>query len=82
MPAYDYKCKACGHSFEIEQKITADALTECPKCNQPELKRIIGGVGIAFKGNGFYVTDNKKNKSETKAPACADSCPAAKTCTK
>ncbi len=80
MPTYDYKCKNCGHSFEIDQKITAAALTECPECHRSELKRIIGGVGIAFKGSGFYVTDNNKTKTETKTPACADSCPAAKSC--
>lgn len=28
MPHYDYKCDA-GHEFEIEQRITADALKVC-----------------------------------------------------
>ncbi|MGB0680912.1 MAG: FmdB family zinc ribbon protein, partial [Polyangiales bacterium] len=26
MPTYSYACDACGHTFEAEQRITADAL--------------------------------------------------------
>ena len=61
MPTYDYECQACGHRFEALQKITDDALTRCPKCQKARLKRLIGaGLGVIFKGSGFYSTDNKK----------------------
>jgi len=39
---------------------------KCELCNS-SAKRIISNVGIAFKGEGFYVTDSKKKaKSDTK----------------
>ena len=32
MPTYEYRCKDCGHEFEVVQSFTDDALTECPAC--------------------------------------------------
>ncbi|MDX9801571.1 MAG: zinc ribbon domain-containing protein [Spirochaetia bacterium] len=63
MPTYDYECKTCGKIFEVFQKMSDDPLTECPECGK-EVKRLVGGgLGIIFKGSGFYVTDNKKVSS-------------------
>ena len=54
MPKYDYRCKACGHEFEAEQRITADALKDCPSCSKPELERLISRTSFALKGGGWY----------------------------
>ena len=62
MPVYVYKNLTTGATFEIEQRITADALTVDPTTGDP-VKRLIQPVGIAFKGSGFYVTDSRKSKS-------------------
>jgi putative FmdB family regulatory protein len=58
MPTYDYRCKDCGHSFEIHQSFSDDALTECPQCHG-NLRKVFGNVGISFKGSGFYKTDSR-----------------------
>ncbi len=69
MPTYDYKCSSCDYTFEYFQPMSAQLLTECPKC-KGTLKRIIGtGSSPIFKGSGFYQTDYKgkstqSNKSE------------------
>ncbi len=56
MPTYVYRRKD-GSRFEIDQRITADALTTCPETGQ-EVERIItGSAGLIFKGSGFYLTD-------------------------
>ena len=63
MPTYDYECQSCGHVFEYFQSMSDDPLKECPKCGK-EVKRLIGGgMGIIFKGSGFYVTDNRSGSS-------------------
>lgn len=76
MPTYDYECRKCGHTFEAFQSMTEDPLTTCPKCKGKVRRLIGGGLGIIFKGSGFYVTDNKSSSSltssstkETDAPA-------------
>lgn len=56
MPTYVYRCKQCGHQFEIVQKMKDKPLTECPKC-KGEIARILFPVGIVFKGSGFHVND-------------------------
>lgn len=60
MPSYSYRCNACGHEFTEVQKISDDALTDCPNCGKADtLQRLIGkGVGIQFVGSGFYVNDS------------------------
>ncbi|MBU1099919.1 MAG: zinc ribbon domain-containing protein [Bacteroidetes bacterium] len=62
MPNYDYKCLECQYEFEVFQKMTDSALTECPAC-KGSVKRLIGaGLGPIFKGSGFYQTDYKNSK--------------------
>jgi putative FmdB family regulatory protein len=66
MPTYEYECQNCGHTFDVLQRITEDPLTDCPKCKMPQLKRLIGaGIGIIFKGSGFYTTDYKSSGSSS-----------------
>ena len=61
MPNYDYECASCNKVFEIFQSMSDEPLKECPECGG-EVKRLVGGgLGIIFKGSGFYVTDNKKS---------------------
>ena len=63
MPTYDYKCENCGKTFEYFQSMQDAPLSVCKECNG-HLKRLIGGgLGIIFKGSGFYVTDNKGKNS-------------------
>lgn len=66
MPFYDYRCKNCG-KFEVKQKISDEALKECPSCHSPVTRIISKGVGIVFKGPGFYTTDNKTKKDRARA---------------
>lgn len=81
MPTYEYQCQACGHRFDILQKITEGPLTRCPKCQRARLKRLIGaGLGVIFKGSGFYSTDNRRggsngssSKSESKGESKKES---------
>ena len=60
MPTYSYKCTKCGHQFDAKQRMTDDPLTECPVCGGP-VRRVVGSVGIVFKGKGFYVTDHRNS---------------------
>jgi len=57
MPTYEYKCFACNHQFETEQRISEDALTTCPSCGADELKRLISETSFHLKGSGWYKTD-------------------------
>ncbi len=63
MPTYDYRCSSCAYEFEEFQMMQDDPLEECPKCGGPVKRLIGGGLGVIFKGSGFYVTDNKASNS-------------------
>jgi putative FmdB family regulatory protein len=80
MPTYDYRCKECGHQFEIHQSFADDALTTCPEC-QGALKKIFSAVGISFKGSGFYKTDSRGSTSATTPSSSASSSDTASTST-
>ena len=60
MPIYEYKCEN-GHIFEVMQRMSDDALTECSVCGAP-VQRVFHPVAIHFKGSGFYNTDYGKRK--------------------
>ncbi|MBI3585580.1 MAG: zinc ribbon domain-containing protein [Ignavibacteriales bacterium] len=67
MPTYEYKCRNCDSTFEEFHSMSAEPLLECPSCKTPNLYRIIGtGAGMIFKGSGFYLTDYKNAKTDTK----------------
>lgn len=79
MPTYEYRCKSCGHEFEEFQMMSADPLTMCPKCAKPTLKRLMSsGVGLIFKGSGFYLTDYKKSNASSSSSAKSESKPESK----
>lgn len=63
MPFYEYLCDA-GHEFEVEQRITADALTECTvegyEDQRPEVvtcgapcRRQLSKSSFSLKGGGW-----------------------------
>ena len=60
MPIYEYRCEN-GHTFEVMQRMSDDALTECTECGAP-VQRVFHPVAIHFKGSGFYNTDYGKRK--------------------
>jgi len=65
MPTYEYKCIECEEVFEVFQKITDEPLKTCQVCGG-ELKRLIsGGIGVIFKGSGFYTTDYKNSSHKS-----------------
>ena len=68
MPTYDYICEACNHEFEEFQFINEEELTKCPECKKKKLVRVFGtGVGIIFKGSGFYETDYRSDSYKKSA---------------
>ena len=70
MPTYDYECAKCGHTFDAFQNMSDDPLKKCPECGQKSLKRLIGGgLGVIFKGSGFYVTDSRSSGGGSKSPS-------------
>lgn len=74
MPTYEYECRSCNHKFEAFQSMSDEALTDCPQCQESQLRRLIGGgMGIIFKGSGFYVNDSRKSNSQSKSQSKPES---------
>src|SRR5580698_4935372 len=61
---YEYRCKACGHTFEKIQSFSAAPETECPQCHG-ELEKLISAPAIQFKGSGWYVNDYASKSSKS-----------------
>ena len=61
MPIYEYRCER-GHTFEVMQRMTDDALTVCDEHGTP-VQRVFHPVAVHFKGSGFYNTDYGKKKA-------------------
>ena len=72
MPTYVYR-REDGTTFEIEQRITEDALEKDPETGQKVRRLISGGTGLIFKGSGFYINDYARSGSGDKTPGGAES---------
>ena len=67
MPIYEYRCEQ-GHTFEVIQRMSEDALDTCEVCESPAV-RVLHAPAVHFKGSGFYNTDygTKKRARERSA---------------
>ena len=74
MPIYEYACRKCDHRMDALQKMSDDALVDCPECGEPALRRLISAPKFRLKGKGWYETDFKKDnqrnlsKSDSEGP--------------
>jgi putative FmdB family regulatory protein len=60
MPKYDYRCSACGITYEKREGFDAPSLQECPQC-KGQARRVLTPPAIVFKGSGWYVNDSRKD---------------------
>ena len=51
MPSYDYKCRNCGHRFELFTSISRRDSAVCPKCGG-EVSRVYEGKWTALIKGG------------------------------
>ena len=50
-----------------------EPIKRCPECGKKVRRLIGGGLGVIFKGSGFYVTDNRgASKPDTERPAAKE----------
>ena len=65
MPIYEYACDSCEHVFDALQKMSDDALIDCPDCGKPSLRKRLSAPRFRLAGKGWYETDfktdNKRN---------------------
>jgi putative FmdB family regulatory protein len=63
MPIYEYTCKACGHEFEVIQKISDRPIRKCEACGRLKAERHISQTSFLLKGTGWYTTDYAGHKA-------------------
>jgi putative FmdB family regulatory protein len=66
LPIYEYRCEACGHTFEVMQKFTDTAIEACEVCGG-HVVRVFHPVAIHFRGSGFYTTDYGRSSKAARA---------------
>ncbi|MBK8137622.1 MAG: zinc ribbon domain-containing protein [Chloroflexi bacterium] len=58
MPFYDYRCPECGHRFEAQHSMSADA-PPCPACGAVNPTRLITGVPAVAGGLATNAGDTR-----------------------
>ena len=72
MPTYEYECTRCQLVFEEIRPITAPRRERCPKCRGKVERLISGGMGVVFKGSGFYKTDSRAKTGGDKGASAGE----------
>jgi len=74
MPTYEYECTKCGLVTEEFKPMSAPKRQRCPECRGKVVRLVSGGMGVHFKGSGFYINDSRgkmssgDNSKSTPAP--------------
>lgn len=76
MPIYEYQCTSCHHHFDLMQKISDKPVTQCPKCFENKVIKLVSAAGFQLKGTGWYATDFKNSGSGAAKPADSSGSPA------
>src|SRR5580704_2216336 len=72
MPLREYQCDACGHRFEVIQKMSDPPLEVCPKCGGV-VHKLQAAPAFHLKGTGWYVTDYAKKDQSDESKKESDS---------
>ncbi len=75
MPVYEYECQKCGGRFEVTQKFSDPAITDCTLCKGTgSVRKILSPTAFVLKGTGWYATDyaSKDRKKEGSEKACKE----------
>jgi len=72
MPTYEYQCTRCNLNFEEFKPMSAPKRQRCPECRGKVERVISGGLGVVFKGSGFYITDSRPIISKENPAAASD----------
>jgi putative FmdB family regulatory protein len=75
MPIYGYQCLACGHEFELMQKMSDPTPSACPACGKPDVRKQLSAAGFQLKGSGWYATDFKGGSKKAVDKDSSDSGP-------
>ncbi len=71
MPIYEYRCRACGNTFEVIQKFTDEPLRKCERCSG-DLEKLLSRTAFVLKGGGWasdaYGRAKGSSEGETKEP--------------
>jgi putative FmdB family regulatory protein len=67
MPLYEYKCDACGATFELIRKFSDPPADTCQKCGQGPVQKLLSSPAFHLKGSGWYATDYARKGGETGA---------------
>ncbi len=63
MPLYDYRCPACGNTFEARHSFSADA-PDCPQCGAAKPTRLITTVPAVTQGMNANAGDSRNASKE------------------
>ena len=75
MPTYVYKFIDTDETIEVQQSFSDDTLTEYAHPETGEtmpVKKVFLPVGVTFKGDGFYKTDNRPSSKKSTGSTSAD----------
>lgn len=65
MPLYEYKCDACGATFELIQKFSDPPADTCQKCGKGPVQKLVSSPAFQFKGSGWYITDYARKSGDS-----------------
>ncbi len=70
MPLYEYKCKQCGHRFELLLGGNSKDPERCPSCSAPQPEKLFSSFAVGQSGH--------KSDAQPNCANCSANCPYAR----
>jgi putative FmdB family regulatory protein len=68
MPIYSYRCKPCGHEFEMLVGVTAGSTElKCEKCGSPQVEKLLSSCAVRM---GSSSANTSSCATGTCCPTC------------
>jgi putative FmdB family regulatory protein len=76
MPIYEYRCEACGGSFEKLVPSHRAPMPDCPGCGSNRTRKMISRIGGILSGSARRSSCPESSACPASSRACADgNCP-------
>lgn len=72
MPIYEYRCRSCGQTIEVIQKVDDKPLRKCAECSGA-MEKLISRTSFHLKGGGWYMNNYDKGSSAKSSDAASES---------
>jgi putative FmdB family regulatory protein len=74
VPYYDFRCRGCGGTFELQRSVARRDEASCPTCGSADVQRLLPVVVAYVKGSGGAAEGGCCGGADEEGGCCGGAC--------